>query len=149
MAISLEIDEGLFRTYVFYTAVLVLKVLAMAPLTAKQRFAKMVFANPEDAKMNSKSKVKYDDPDVERVRRAHLNDLENIPFFLFACFGYLLTSPNVYIATNLIRLFVASRIIHTIVYAVIVLPQPARGLSWFAGYATTLYMAVQVILNLV
>ncbi|CAI6361505.1 unnamed protein product [Macrosiphum euphorbiae] len=147
--ISFEVDEVLFRTYVFYTAILVLKVLAMAPLTAKQRFAKMVFANPEDAKMNPKSKVKYDDADIERVRRAHLNDLENIPLFIIVCFGYLLTIPNVYIATNLIRLFVASRIIHTIVYAVVVLPQPARGLSWFAGFATTLYMAVQVILSFV
>ncbi|XP_025199155.1 microsomal glutathione S-transferase 1-like [Melanaphis sacchari] len=149
MTISLEIDEGLFRTYVFYTAVLVLKVLAMAPLTAKQRFRKMIFANPEDAKMNSKSKVKYDDPDIERVRRAHLNDLENIPFFIIVCFGYLLTNPDLHIATNLIRLFVASRIIHTIVYAVIVIPQPARGLSWFIGYGTTLYMALQVILSFV
>lgn len=81
--------------------------------------------------------------------RAHLNDLENIPLFIIVCFGYLLTSPNVYIATNLIRLFVASRIIHTIVYAVVVLPQPARGLSWFAGFATTIYMAIQVILSFV
>lgn len=81
--------------------------------------------------------------------RAHLNDLENIPFFIIACFGYILTNPNVFIATNLIRLFVASRIIHTIVYAVIVLPQPARGLSWFLGYGTTIFMALQVILNFV
>ncbi|XP_015370237.1 PREDICTED: microsomal glutathione S-transferase 1-like [Diuraphis noxia] len=147
--VSFEVDEVLFRTYVFYTAVLVLKVLAMAPLTAKQRFAKMVFANPEDTKLNSKSKVKYDDADVERVRRAHLNDLENIPLFIIICFGYLLTNPNIYIATNLIRLYVASRIIHTIVYTVVVLPQPARGLSWFAGFATTIYMAVQVILSFV
>lgn len=79
--------------------------------------------------------------------RAHLNDLENIPFFIIVCFGYLLTNPSLYIATNLIRLFVVSRIIHTIVYAVIVLPQPTRALSWFAGYATTGYMAFQVILS--
>ncbi|XP_027846548.2 microsomal glutathione S-transferase 1-like [Aphis gossypii] len=149
MKVALEIDEGLFRTYLFYTAVLVIKVLTMALLTGRHRFSKMIFANPEDAKMHSKSKVKYDDPDIERVRRAHLNDLENIPFFVIVCFGYLLTNPSIYIATNLIRLFVASRIIHTIVYAVIVLPQPSRALSWFAGYATTWYMAFQVILSFV
>lgn len=81
------------------------------------------------------------------IFRAHLNDLENIPFFIFACFGYLCTNPNIFIATNLIRLFVASRIIYTIVYAVIVIPQPARGLSWGIGYATTIYMALQAILS--
>jgi len=80
------------------------------------------------------------------IFRAHLNDLENIPLFLFVCFGYLLTNPNIFIATNLIRLFVAGRIIHTIVYAVVVLPQPSRFLSWFVAYGITIYMAIQVIL---
>lgn len=42
MAVTFDVDGALFGTYVFYTAVLVLKVLAMAPLTARQRFSKMV-----------------------------------------------------------------------------------------------------------
>lgn len=83
------------------------------------------------------------------ISRAHLNDLENIPFFIIACFGYLQTNPNVYIAANLIRLFVAGRVIHTIVYAVVVIPQPARAISWGIGYAITIYMAFQVVLNFV
>lgn len=83
------------------------------------------------------------------IFRAHLNDLENIPAFIIVCFGYILTNPNVFIATNLIRLFVASRIIHTIVYAVVVLPQPARGLSWGVGYAINIFMAVQGILSFI
>ena len=41
-----------------------------------------IFANPEDAASAGPNvKVIVGDPDVERVRRAHLNDLENIiPF---------------------------------------------------------------------
>ncbi|VVC40312.1 Membrane associated eicosanoid/glutathione metabolism-like domain,Membrane-associated [Cinara cedri] len=147
MMVSFNVDDGLFRTFLFYSAILVLKVLAMALLTGKHRFTKKVFANPEDTIVNKKYKVKYDDEDVERVRRAHLNDLENIPFFIIACFGYLLTNPTVFIATNLIRLFVLGRIVHTIVYAVVVLPQPSRALAWFLGYGITIYMAAQVVLN--
>lgn len=39
---SFDVDDGLFETYIFYSAVLVLKVLAMTVLTAQQRYAKMV-----------------------------------------------------------------------------------------------------------
>lgn len=60
-----------------------------------------------------------------------------------------MTNPNVFIASNLIRLFVACRIMHTIVYAVVVLPQPARGLVWGIGFGTTIYMAIQVLLAFV
>lgn len=83
------------------------------------------------------------------IFRAHLNDLENIPIFIIVCFGYLLTNPVVFIATNLIRLFVFGRIMHTIVYAVVVLPQPSRALAWFVGYGITIYMAIQVVYNFV
>ncbi|XP_050545143.1 microsomal glutathione S-transferase 1-like isoform X2 [Daktulosphaira vitifoliae] len=118
----------------------------MALLTARQRMIKKIFSNPEDINTLKNSKVKYDDVDIERVRRAHLNDLENIPFFVIACFGYLLTNPSIFLATNLIRLFVASRIFHTICYAVIVLPQPSRAIAFSMGFGVTIYMAVQTIL---
>lgn len=32
-------------------------------------FFYQIFANPEDTKFDSKSKVKYDDIDIERIRR--------------------------------------------------------------------------------
>ena len=47
-----------------------------------------MFANPEDAKDVPGSKV-GSDPDVERVRRAHLNDLENIPLFIAIAAVYM------------------------------------------------------------
>ena len=57
-----------------------------------------------------------DDPDVERVRRAHLNDLENIVPFLLLCPLYLTTGPSVCLAATLIRGFAAGRILHTVGY---------------------------------
>jgi len=60
-----------------------------------------------------------------------------------------MTKPNVFLATNLIRLFVASRIIYSIIYAVIGLRQPFRFLVWGIGYTMTIYMAVQTILHFI
>jgi len=101
--------------------------LLMAPLTAIQRFTHKAFANPEDCAMQ-KVKPRVDE-NVERVRRAHLNDLENIPIFFVASFCYIMTNPDIALATNLIRAFTLARIAHTVVYAIVVVPQPARALS--------------------
>lgn len=103
------------------------------------------FANPEDLP-SKKLKVKLDDPDVERVRRAHRNDLENIPMFFAVAFIYTTTSPAAFLAINLFRAYAIARIAHTLVYAVFVVPQPARGISWFVGVGITAYMAIQTVL---
>lgn len=135
-----------FSAYAFYAAILVLKMMAMSVLTARQRFRKKVFANPEDTPA-AKGKVKFDDPDVERIRRGHLNDLENIPIFLLIALLYTLTDPSRLLAINLFRAFTVARILHTFVYTVVVIPQPSRALSWAVGYIITGYMAVQVVLS--
>ena len=75
---------------------------------------KQVFANPEDT--TSGGTVAYADSDVERVRRAHQNDLENIPLFLLAAHFYLTTNPSPTLATNLIRAFTCMRFAHSFVY---------------------------------
>ncbi|XP_001660658.2 microsomal glutathione S-transferase 1-like [Aedes aegypti] len=138
------IDPTIFRSYIFWCSVLGLKMLVMSVLTGMKRHAKKAFANPEDAPKGVK--VVTNDPDVERVRRAHLNDLENIlPFFIIA-FLYMFTNPSVFVATNLFRAVALARIVHTLVYAVFVIPQPARGLSWMVGFFSTGYMAVKTIL---
>jgi len=72
--------------------------------------------------------------------------MENIlPFFVIG-FLYVLTNPSSFLAINLFRLVGLARIIHTLVYAVVVIPQPARALSFFAALSATIYMAVQVLI---
>jgi len=85
---------------------------------------------------------------VERVRRAHLNDIENIvPFF---CLGllYIFTSPALPTALlvfrNRLRIFAACRIAHSIVY-LLVIPQPARALAFFGGMGVNLFMGYKII----
>lgn len=139
-------NNPIFSAYVFYATVLILKMLAMSALTARQRLKKKVFSNQEDA-AGFKGKVKFDDPDVERVRRGHQNDVENIPLFLVVAFFYILTEPSQFLAVNLFRAYTVARILHTFVYTIVVLPQPSRGLAWGVGYVITIYMALQVIIS--
>ncbi|XP_061389402.1 microsomal glutathione S-transferase 1-like [Musca vetustissima] len=139
----LNLDNDVFRAYIFWSGILVLKILAMAILTGLQRFRTGTFANPEDC-LFKRDKVTYDNPYVERVRRSHLNDLENILPFFIAGLLYVLTDPSAVVAINLYRAMAAVRIIHTLVYAVVVVPQPARFLSFGAGYLITGYMAFKI-----
>ncbi len=54
--------------------------------------------------------------DVERVRRAHRNDMENIfVFFALAAF-YVTTGPAAATANWLFRIFTIARYVHTFVY---------------------------------
>ncbi|KAJ8734014.1 hypothetical protein PYW07_014565 [Mythimna separata] len=140
---SISLDNPAVQSYLLYSGILGLKVLGMSLLTGRQRYKKKVFANPEDAARGGK--VKFDDPDVERVRRAHLNDLENIPVFWVLGALYVTTGPSAALATNLFRAVAAGRILHTIVYAVKPLPQPARAISFGIPFAISIYMGVKVV----
>ncbi|KAI4476927.1 hypothetical protein M0804_013107 [Polistes exclamans] len=134
MAVNTEI----MKVFGFWSSVLVLKMLAMMPLTARYRFQKQIFLNPEDVKLVKNSKVAFDDPDIERVRRNHRNDLENIlPWFIIT-YIWLTTDPSPWLAGMLIKSFVISRILHTLSYAIFP-QQPARVLSFGFGYSIMVY----------
>lgn len=80
---ALSYQNEAFRVYITWGGFLLIKLLLMAFLTSFQRIRKGAVENPEDLGARSTMEIKKDE-DVERVRRAHLNDLENIPAFLFA-----------------------------------------------------------------
>ncbi|KAL1454202.1 hypothetical protein WDU94_010480 [Cyamophila willieti] len=81
------------------------------------------------------------------MRRAHLNDLENIPTFLVICLVYIMTDPGTMVACWLIRTFTLVRYLHTFVYAIYVLPQPSRAICFITGAVIQVYMAIIVIMN--
>lgn len=142
--VPVSYDQPIVQTYFVYSGVLALKVLVMAPLTARVRYSKKVFANEEDA-ARAKGVVKFDDPDVERVRRAHLNDLENIPVFWVLGALYLTTGPDAEVATWLFRVYTAGRILHSLVYAVKPMPPPSRGIAFGVSNLITWYMGWKVV----
>lgn len=140
----LSLQDPVVRTYIVYSAILALKLILLSTLTGMTRLIRKSFANPEDAAMVPKGKVTTTDPVVERIRRAHLNDLENIPAFWILGALYLTTNPVAAWATLLFRVYTLGRILHTIFYTIIILPQPARGLAFFVPYVIKWYMGFQV-----
>ncbi|XP_011292171.1 microsomal glutathione S-transferase 1 [Musca domestica] len=139
----LNLENRVFCCFLLWTSVLVGKMLLMSMLTALQRFRNKVFPNQEDLFFKN-IEVAFNDPHVERVRRAHRNDMENIlPYFTMALL-YICTDPNPTIACNLFRVASVARIIHTLVYAFRPVPQPSRFLAFFVMFLITIYMAIVV-----
>ncbi|XP_072386225.1 microsomal glutathione S-transferase 1-like [Diabrotica undecimpunctata] len=142
---TLSLNNEVLRSLLFYCSILVLKMMFMSILTGTKRFKHKAFANPEDAK---RQRVKPQvNENVERVRRAHLNDMENIPLFFVIGLIYTLTNPAVYFAKTLFLAYTLARIGHTVVYAVVPIPQPARLLCWLVGYGITGYMGIVSLCN--
>jgi glutathione S-transferase len=141
----MNVDQGLFASYAFYAGICVVKTLGMAFVTVRQRLFNKNCISPEDAALNPGSRVGVGlAEDVERVRRAHLNDIENIFPFLTLGFLYIFTNPSLSTATTLFRVFTGARIMHTVVYLWSV-PQPARALAFFAAMGVNLYLGFKVI----
>ncbi|XP_019400039.1 PREDICTED: microsomal glutathione S-transferase 1 [Crocodylus porosus] len=137
-----------FLAYSTYTAIVLLKMMLMSLITIYFRMTRKAFSNPEDitALGNSEASKKYlqTDPDVERVRRCHLNDIENIVPFIGIGLLYALSGPDLSTALLHFRIFAVARIFHTIAYLT-PLPQPSRGLSWLVGFVVTISMACRVL----
>ncbi|XP_008942074.1 PREDICTED: microsomal glutathione S-transferase 1 [Merops nubicus] len=142
------LDNEAFQAYATYATIVLLKMMLMSLLTVYFRITRKAFANPEDVATFGRGETakKYlrTDADVERVRRGHLNDLENIVPFLGIGLLYALSGPELSTALLHFRIFAGARVLHTFAY-LIPLPQPSRGLSWAAGYAVTISMAYKVL----
>ena len=144
----ISVENPAFCAFITCGSVLVIKMMAMSIITGRLRKKHGVPASPEDVVFLKGKTPVESHADVDRVRRAHLNDVENIPLYFFAGFGYLFTEPDPTVAVNLFRIYALARIAHTLVYAIFVVPQPARGLSWGVGYGITGYMAIRTIRSL-
>ncbi|GIW41798.1 MAG: hypothetical protein KatS3mg076_2375 [Candidatus Binatia bacterium] len=134
-----------FSLYAACSAVLVLKMMAVGTYTSILRIGRKRFATPEDYQMQGLAPTTTPDEDIERVRRAHRNDLENIlPFFLSG-FLYVLAEPTV-LGTRVCFLgFTAARILHSIFY--IRAMQPHRTIAFMIGYVLLLWMTLVVLFH--
>ncbi|XP_060924241.1 microsomal glutathione S-transferase 1-like [Limanda limanda] len=146
-SLSSVMDSQVLRSYFTYATIVILKMMLMSPLTSYFRMTRKVFANLEDTKLASSAidkKLVRTDPDVERVRRCHLNDLENIVPFVVIGLLYALTAPEPSAALLHFRIFAGARIFHTVAY-VCALPQPSRALGFIVGLMVTFSMAYRVL----
>ena len=149
---TLSLSNPLFATYIIAASILILKVKLMSRLTvARMMQANGGFRAPEYIRKSppnpTPDAVQHDKNErVERIRRIHLNDLENIPFFLAAGFLFILTSPSLLVAQLLLYGYVVTRLLHFVAYLTAQL-HDVRAALWTPGSPAILYLACHTLVS--
>jgi glutathione S-transferase len=140
-------ENPVFVTYVLAATIMIIKLMGQGWITV-YRMMKIGggFLNPEDAAAglaNPKPRPGQLDRDdyVERSRRMHRNDLENIPAFLIAGLLFVWTQPALWVAQVLLYGFVAVRLAHFWAY-VTAKPHEVRATFFSIGSLIVIGMAV-------
>lgn len=119
---------------------LTLKMFVVAALTSRARLRSRTFASPEDYAGQGLPVKLERDPEVERHRRVHRNDLENVlPFFAVGAI-YAATGPTPLGAWLCLGGFALARLAHTVFYLSGAMPH--RTLAYAYGYFATVWMAL-------
>ena len=135
------------RLYALCAIILVFKMYAVGVYTAVTRSRLKVALNPEDAARFGAQLTTAEHPDVERVLRAHRNDLENIPPFLILGFIAVLVGAPVWGLRVAFIAFTAARVVHSIAYVKAM--QPWRSMSFGIGTLSVLALSVMIFIKLV
>ncbi|KAM7392604.1 hypothetical protein PAMA_007628 [Pampus argenteus] len=139
------IRNEIFSCFVFYAVLLVIKMYIIAIITGQVRLRKKAFANPEDALRHGGLQYHREDPYVERCRRAHNNDMENIFPFLFLGAIYSLIGPSLAVARLHFLVFFLSRVLHSVAY-LFALQAPTRSLAYVVAQIPCVSMALQILI---
>ena len=118
------VSSPVFQAYIASAIVLGLNLLVLANNTALTRARSSEVINPEDAKLNPKASVVYEEGNdkTARYRRAHRNALENVPLFLITGLLLSLTGVSATAAYVLFGIFVVARVLHSVFYVGAVQP---------------------------
>jgi glutathione S-transferase len=148
------LDNPVFRTYAIAAALMVLKMAGQSWMTVyRMTKAKAGLRSPEDLKkspLNPDPNPAQLEPNeyVERSRRLHLNDCENIPPFLVVGLLFVATSPPLWVAQLVLYGYVATRVLHFLAYVTAQL-HDVRAAMWTPGSLLILGMAVHVLVQAV
>ena len=144
---ALSLSNPVFAAYVVCASLLVLKMAAMSWLTVYRMLRiNGGMRNPEDANpglANPRPRPGQLDPVdyVERIRRIHQNDQENLLPFLAIGWLYVLTNPDPMVARTLLYGYVASRLLHFAAY-LSARPHEWRATLWTVGSLLMIGMAL-------
>ncbi len=148
---KLSLQDPLVATYAVAATLMILKAVSMSWLTVvRMMSAQGGFRSPEDLRktpLNPTPDPKQLEPDerVERIRRIHLNDLENLPFFLVAGLLYVLTQPTLWLAQLLLYGYVVSRLLHFAAYLT-ARSHDMRAALWTVGSLILIFMTARTLL---
>ncbi|WP_170603657.1 MAPEG family protein [Ruegeria arenilitoris] len=146
----LNFENPVFTVYVIAASLMVLKVMGQGWMTV-HRMLKVGggWASPEDLRKGLINK--NPDPSqldvndyVDRSRRMHRNDLENVPAFWVAGLLFVLADPVLLLAKALFYGFVAARLAHFVAYAT-EQSHEVRATFYTVGSVIVIYMAVHTL----
>ncbi|MCB1358850.1 MAG: MAPEG family protein [Maritimibacter sp.] len=151
---SLALDNPVFTTWIIAAALGVLKVMGQGWMTV-YRMMKVDagYASPEDLRPGplnrspSPEQIEVNDY-VDRSRRMHRNDLENIPAFWVAGFLFVLVGPPLWLAQVLMYGFVGARALHALAYAT-KQSHEVRATFYTVGSLIVIFMGLYVLWGVV
>ena len=151
---QLSTDNPVFVTYAIAAALMVLKIMGQGWMTVYRMMkSSSGLASPEDVQRGLLNKSPNPDqliPNdyVDRSRRMHRNDLENIPAFLAAGVIFVTVGPALWLAQGVFFGFVLARLAHFAAYAT-KQSHEVRASFYTIGSGLVIYMALHVLWVLV
>ena len=145
-----NMENPVFVTYVIASAIMVLKIMSQGWMTVYRMLkSDSGMASPEDIQVgliNRDPRAEQLEPNdyVDRSRRMHRNDLENIPAFLACGLLFVAVAPPILLANFLMYGFVAARLVHTLAYAS-KQTHEVRATLYTIGSGAVIVMAVYVL----
>jgi glutathione S-transferase len=144
-------DNPVFATYVIAATLMIIKMMGQGWITV-YRMMKVGggMLNPEDqakgwANPNPRPGQLDADDYVERSRRMHRNEMENVPTFLVAGLLFVWTQPVLWVAQVLLYGFVVTRLGHFWAYST-AKPHEIRATFFSFGSLITIGMAVYTLI---
>jgi uncharacterized MAPEG superfamily protein len=133
-----------FQPLVLFAVLLILKMGAVAFITSNERRKAKVVLNPEDVGVNPGSRAHGEEAaSTLRAKRAHLNDVENIPVFLVLALIFTVAGCSATAGWVYFGVYFVARVLHTVFYLKAV--QPWRTVAFGVGQFTQLGMIVHLL----
>ena len=148
---AFSMENPVFFTYVIAATIMILKIMGQGWMTVYRMLkANAGLASPEDLQVgliNRDPCPEQLEPNdyVDRSRRMHRNDLENIPAFLACGLLFVAVAPSYLLANVLMYGFVGARLAHTLAYAT-KQTHEIRATLYTIGSAIVIAMAVYVLI---
>lgn len=146
----LTMENPVFITFMIAASIMTLKIMGQGWMTVFRMLkSDSGLASPEDLQtglINRKPRPEQLELNdyVDRSRRMHRNDLENIPAFLGVGLLFVITEPSLLLANILMYGFVGARLIHTLAYAS-KQSHEVRATLYTIGSASVITMALYVL----
>ncbi len=146
----LSVENPVFVTFMITASLMILKIMGQGWITIYRMIkSDSGLVNPEDVQLGMfnpdprPDQLESNDY-VERSRRIHRNDLENIPAFLACGIIFVAADPSYLLANILMYSFVAARFAHFIAYTT-KQSHEVRATFYTIGSVSVIAMALYVL----